>query len=149
MSRSLISLTSVNKPWSVYYPDPIFLNIILAWDVRPGHHLCSHSTNPSLTPSYECLTPASLFGFQNLVAKIFKLSHFHIVSILITYCIILSKIITSQTFIPSSRSTSLDLFVILILSSSTLFWHEMLNLVATCAYVWPLWGTTLTFKVLS
>ena len=44
----------------------------------------------------------------------------------------------SQTIIYPRRSTSPDLFIIHIVSSQTLFWRKVLNLVTTCARVWPL-----------
>ena len=57
----------------------------------------SRPTTLSLTDSYQCLTPTYLFGFQSSTALIFKLSHFYVFSILITYCIILLRIITWVT----------------------------------------------------
>ena len=119
------------------------------WKGSSMYILCSHPTTPSLTDPYQRPTPTSLFKFQNSTASIFKFSHFYIFSTLITYCIILPRIITCVTNpISLRRSTRLYLFIINLLPSPMLYWREELNLVATCARVWSLRGT-FTFKVLS
>ena len=94
--------------------------------LQPPHHLVSSICTNVYPPTF-------LFRFQNLTALIFKLFHFYIFSILITYCIILSRNHVSWTLISLCRLTSLDLFIIHIMSSPMLFWHELLNLVVTCA----------------
>ena len=50
--------------------------------------LCSYPTTPSLTDSYQRLTPTSLFGFQNSTALFFQFSNFLYSLFLITCCII-------------------------------------------------------------
>ena len=64
--------------------------------------------------------PTYLFGFP-LESKI--IFSYVIPSWLLHQQVILEPV--SLTFIPPRRSTNLDLFVIHILASSTLFWHEV------------------------
>ena len=108
------------------YSDLTFLTVPRTHEESGRVYECiSLTATKRLPPSDPTSNLTCLFGFQNLTppleSQIFF--SFGISSLLLNQQVILEHV--SLTFISPRSSTKLDLFIIHILSSPTLFWHEV------------------------
>ena len=98
--------------------------------------LCSHHTTTTLTNVWPQLFS---LGFKIPLPVVFKLSHFHILSDLITYCFTLHRIIayvTNPYFPTPVDKPAVFCYPYTVFPNVILM--RWVNPVATCARVWPL-----------